>query len=336
MTKTFAAKLRAQGVTLSAARSWPIEWVVMRLQPEAHWPAVRGEDALSDEPLIICSDCYTILDGWHRLAKAWQDHKRYVDIIFADTHFYGEDHCRPDLGAWVNESIRPWAEMSSITTCYHKSDLEIPRFAALYKELQEFGGSPPNTPLRLWERTRCVIFAGCLIRKAVLDVGTRESLVPHYLAQRPGGVERMVALDINSRSIQPDPAVEIWQADARDLPFDTGTFDFVMSTSCVNLIPGHGDTKAVQEMVRVTKPGGLITVSCALGRRFEDYPSKMSLRRIYDKLAVYKRLIDPVRSQATLCGPVDLDRSDWSDWVGARLEENLQACVVVLRKHVEC
>lgn len=335
MSEGFIDKLRAEGVEISEPRQWPIEWIVLRAQPEAYWPAIEGKKPITAGPIVLCSKCFTVLDGWHRLARAWRAKQRYVEVVFANTHFYqqGEnDYCRPDLGAWINETIRPWVDLKAVSTCYHRDDLNVPGFHKLYRALKEFGGNPPNTPLRLWERAKCVTYMGCTVEKAILDVGTRESLVPHYLAHRPGGTKRVVALDLNTEQIKPDESLEIKRGDARELPFADNTFDGVISSSCINLIPGDGDTKALLEMIRVVKPEKLVAVSCSFGQYFEDFPSRATDRRIYSKQALYDRLIAPASQKATLCLPADFERADWTDWPGAQLTENVQACVLVFRK----
>jgi arsenite methyltransferase len=55
--------------------------------------------------------------------------------------------------------------------------------------------------------------------------------------------------------------VELMYADARDLPFDDGTFDVVLSNLAVHNIPGdEGKDRAITEAVRVLRPGGRLCV----------------------------------------------------------------------------
>jgi ubiquinone/menaquinone biosynthesis C-methylase UbiE len=55
--------------------------------------------------------------------------------------------------------------------------------------------------------------------------------------------------------------VEVRQADARDLPFDDQSFDVVMSSLVVHNIKSRQQRqRAIQEMVRVLRPGGRLAV----------------------------------------------------------------------------
>lgn len=82
--------------------------------------------------------------------------------------------------------------------------------------------------------------------------------------------------------------VELVHADARDLPFDQGTFDIVVSSLVFHNIAGHdGRGRALQEAVRVLRPGGEL--------------------RIVDFLP--DRYIGPLREAG--CRDVGLRRLDW-------------------------
>jgi SAM-dependent methyltransferase len=67
-------------------------------------------------------------------------------------------------------------------------------------------------------------------------------------------------------------------ADGCQLPFADGEFDFAYSLSVIEHIPGEGDTKAVTEMSRVVRPGGLVFIEVPLRYKEEtlmlQYDSK--------------------------------------------------------------
>ena len=69
----------------------PINWVTFRCHPATDWTGVEmyksGE--LPGAPIIICKSCWTLLDGWHRLAAAWQLNCRYIQVRFTDFHLGG-------------------------------------------------------------------------------------------------------------------------------------------------------------------------------------------------------------------------------------------------------
>jgi arsenite methyltransferase len=137
----------------------------------------------------------------------------------------------------------------------------------------------------------------------VLDIGCGRGAVLLLAAERvPHG--RAVGADIwlsrdqsgNSRASAERNAVlegvsgrvELVHADARDLPFDPGTFDIVASSLVFHNIGGDdGRGRALREAVRVLRPGGQL--------------------RIVDFLA--DRYIEPLRDAG--CRDVRARRLDW-------------------------
>ena len=98
----------------------------------------------------------------------------------------------------------------------------------------------------------------------VLDVGCGVGVTPCYLAKRHGC--RVVGVDIHERMIDRsnerakregvEDRVEFRVADAQDLPFEDDLFDAVITES-VTAFP-EDKQRAVNEYVRVTKPGGYV------------------------------------------------------------------------------
>jgi len=123
---------------------------------------------------------------------------------------------------------------------------------------------------------------------------------------------KVTAVDLSTEQIIPHEGVTIQVANAVDLPFESNSFDNVVCTACIKHIPN--DTLAVSEMLRVLKPHRLLALSFDFGQEYEELPGKTTGRRIYDKQSVFERLVDPLESVATICGPVDFDRNDWNDW----------------------
>ena len=337
MTKGYAQMLRDMDREVSAPRLWPISRLGFRIHPCPSWEAVkqfrcrlqRGDKL---DPIVACRNCFVILDGWHRLAAYWQEGVRFASVQFADYHWMnGGDRCMVERTNWI-DSLRPWLDMSCISGSYHKADWDDVEFQKEAKRLERFGAKMPL--LRFWEQVRATIFLGNPSRRDILDVGTRESLLPLYLASREAHV---TCLDLDISQCRTGPGVCAVKGDARDLPFDAETFHHVISTACVKHIPGDGDTLAVQEMVRVTRPDGLIAVSFDYGPKYAEYPSEATGRRIYDEESVYDRLIYP--SGARLEEPADFSRSDWDDWpIREQCREvyekgvNVQVGFVLLRK----
>jgi arsenite methyltransferase len=98
----------------------------------------------------------------------------------------------------------------------------------------------------------------------VLDVGCGAGVTPCFLAQRYGC--RVVGVDIRAKMVERSEErarregvadrVEFRVADAQDLPFEDDLFDAVITES-VTALP-EDKQRAVNEYVRVTRPGGYV------------------------------------------------------------------------------
>lgn len=104
-------------------------------------------------------------------------------------------------------------------------------------------------------------------RLRVLDVGTGTAQIPIEFCQRPVQVD-LVAIDLavemlllaekNVRESGLHGRILLEHVDAKELPFDDGEFDWVISNSIIHHIPEP--LNSLQEMQRVLKPGGLLFV----------------------------------------------------------------------------
>ncbi|HET6327887.1 MAG TPA: class I SAM-dependent methyltransferase [Planctomycetaceae bacterium] len=111
----------------------------------------------------------------------------------------------------------------------------------------------------------------------LLDIGCGRGAVLLMAAQRlPRG--RAVGVDIWSATDQSGNAeavtrrnatleevtdrIELHTADMRQLPFDDGSFDVVVSSLAIHNVPGAGErAKALREAARVLKPGGKLAIA---------------------------------------------------------------------------
>jgi len=63
--------------------------------------------------------------------------------------------------------------------------------------------------------------------------------------------------------------VDLLDADARDLPFPTGSFDMVVNNLAIHNIPGTpGRDQGLREAVRVLRPGGRLRIVDPLAARY--------------------------------------------------------------------
>jgi SAM-dependent methyltransferase len=58
--------------------------------------------------------------------------------------------------------------------------------------------------------------------------------------------------------------------DGRALPYPDASFDAAYSVSVLEHIPDRGDTSAMRELVRVVRPGGVITVTVPYDREYRE------------------------------------------------------------------
>lgn len=111
----------------------------------------------------------------------------------------------------------------------------------------------------------------------LLDIGCGRGAVLLMAAQRlPRG--RAVGVDVWSATDQSGNAeqvtrrnadlegvaerIELHTADMRQLPFDDGSFDVVVSSLAIHNVPGAGQrAKALREAARVLKPGGKLAIA---------------------------------------------------------------------------
>lgn len=296
------------GVTIEVSEPvlWPVERINFRMHPCTDFSGVDKYKSgkLEWKPIILCRSCFVVLDGWHRLAAAWQMGKRYIEVVFTDFHLGGASgRCYIDQVNWI-DILRPWVDMECVSGSYHRKDFKVVCFSNAVNALRRAG--PPMPLCRDWEQAKAVLSLGVVQNRKILDVGSRESIVPAYLADK-GAI--VTSIDLNLDMMKPHPGVTIMEADARDLPFENDSFDHVVSTACIKHIPE--DTLAVTGMLRVVKPHGLVALSFDFGREYAEFPSEATGRRVYDAASVYERLVVP---QAVVQGPADFDRSDWEDF----------------------
>jgi ubiquinone/menaquinone biosynthesis C-methylase UbiE len=100
--------------------------------------------------------------------------------------------------------------------------------------------------------------------KRVLDVGCGEGEITRALALAGSYV---IGLDPNPAQIQyvltnePDTGEIYVQASGQELPFICESFDSVVYNNALHLVPGDLQRQALEEAVRVLKPGGFLYIA---------------------------------------------------------------------------
>ena len=123
-----------------------------------------------------------------------------------------------------------------------------------------------------------VTFAGVRDGNVVLDVGSGTGALTAAVAavapsSRISGIDPAAPYVAFARARHPADLVRFEVGDARQLQFANGSFDRTLSLLVLNFIPDPA--KALDEMIRVTRPGG--TVAAAVW----DYGQGMEMLRVF-------------------------------------------------------
>jgi SAM-dependent methyltransferase len=189
----------------------------------------------------------------------------------------------PKLG--VKRLVLPVSYWRTAEFAYVWEHLNLPRGSRLLDV-----GSPKELGLLLAWRRGCHVTSTDILQQEV-EISRR------YAA----------ALEISgSAAGQVDARIE----DARQLSFPTASFDGAVSVSVIEHIPEAGDTAAVQEMVRVAKPGGRVIITVPFDRQYREtwvrrpvYEREQSgdttvfYQRHYDEVTLSDRLVAPSGAQ---------------------------------------
>ncbi|MBB2779748.1 UNVERIFIED_ORG: SAM-dependent methyltransferase [Rhizobium esperanzae] len=136
-------------------------------------------------------------------------------------------------------------------------------------------------------------FAGVADGERVLDVGCGTGSLTFTLAEKPG-LQEITAIDYSPVFVEAamrrntDPRITIWQADACALPFEDNRFDRAMSLLVLHFVPEAG--KAVSEMARVVRPGGVVAAAV-----WDHYGGMSGMRMMWDTVVMLDENALPLR-----------------------------------------
>jgi len=107
----------------------------------------------------------------------------------------------------------------------------------------------------------------------VLDVACGTGILTRVAADRVGDRGQVVGLDLNEAMLtvaaRVRPDLQWRQGDAMALPFDDAVFDGVVCQMALMFFPDR--LRALREMTRVVRPGGIVTVM--VPARLDDQPA---------------------------------------------------------------
>lgn len=123
----------------------------------------------------------------------------------------------------------------------------------------------PLDPWRFYELGHLV---DALVEGRWLDISSPKLLPSLYRHEDRG---EWVCTDLFSAEIDAwrvlDPDLDLRIEDARSLSFPDGSFDGCLCISVIEHVPGEGDARAMAEMWRVLKPGGIVRLTTNIARR---------------------------------------------------------------------
>jgi ubiquinone/menaquinone biosynthesis C-methylase UbiE len=141
----------------------------------------------------------------------------------------------------------------------------------------------------------------------VLDVATGTGRLPHFLLEAPTFNGRVVGLDASGKmlglareKLRPfGHRASLVQQVADQLPFAADQFDLVTCLEALEFFPS--DTAALQEMIRVLKPGGSLLVTRRKGRE-----AKLFVGR-YRTVAQFEAVLNQMGLEEVHTNPWQLD-----------------------------
>lgn len=187
---------------------------------------------------------------------------------------------------------------------------------------------------------------------SVLDVGSGtgiwgRELALRFLSASVFGVDlEPPHADSSSASIRSlPPNYHFMQGNIlQGLPFPDGTFDFTHQRLLVGGIPTHNWQRVVQELVRVTRPGGWIELLESFSvfvnagpatERLSKWWRDLGLLRGIDLAQAVERGLGTLLMQSGLKqvtqSPIDIPTGAWNTQVGVLLEKNFLASFEALR-----
>ncbi|HEV7305613.1 class I SAM-dependent methyltransferase [Ensifer sp.] len=138
-------------------------------------------------------------------------------------------------------------------------------------------------------------FAGLADGERVLDVGCGTGSLTFALPHA-ADLREIVAIDFSPVFVEAtiransDPRIKVQQADACALPFVDASFDRALAMLVLHFVPEAG--KAVAEMRRVTRPGGVVAAVV-----WDHYGGMPGMRMVLDVAAMLDGNAEQVRSR---------------------------------------
>jgi SAM-dependent methyltransferase len=189
----------------------------------------------------------------------------------------------PKLG--LKRLVLPVSYWRTAEFAYAWERLSLPRGARVLDV-----GSPKELGILLARHEQYHVTSTDILQKEV-DISRRYASALGISGTGPGEVQAQVE-------------------DGRALSFPSESFDAVVAVAVIEHIPDRGDVAAVEEMLRVTKPGGCVVLTVPFDRharetwvdrsvyeREQSGDGKVFYQRHYDEATLGERMVDPGGAQ---------------------------------------
>lgn len=227
----------------------------------------------------------------------------------------------PRIGCVKNSTAKPQV----LNKLYDKRERELPEIDKLFTDIQNFGKehSLECNKLKWFEYAYSLLYSGHRIRGKTLDVGSARSVFPYYLAAKGYDVTTIDMEDGSYRdAVGKNFGVKSIVGDLREFDLKLESkFDFITNLSVVEHI--DEDTKAVENLARYLKPGGVMIVSTDFYDEYIEYPDANRVivsdrpagshtdSRVYTPETFAERIIEPLeRAGMERVGSTDFNNVD--------------------------
>ena len=138
--------------------------------------------------------------------------------------------------------------------------------AAMYVRVEKFRHRDRMLNMLQWKGNETVLDVGTglglLMIGAAKRLTTGKSIGIDIWNAKDLSNNNYIAAMANAKLEEVKDRITILNANAQDMPLADGTFDYVLSNLCLHNIPTlEGRAKAIHEIVRVLKPGGIALIS---------------------------------------------------------------------------
>lgn len=229
----------------------------------------------------------------------------------------------PRVGCVKNKTAKPQV----LSKLYDKREMESSEVNTLFTDIQNFAKehSLECDESKWFEYAYSLLYSGHRIRGKTLVVGndsTRldnleivdaQSIFPRYLSSRGYNVTTVSVEDLEKFN----PELE-------------NKFDLIVSLNTIGRI--NEDTKAVKNLARYLKPGGVMVISVNIADRLIDCPK---LSRAYTSKTFEERIIIPLEEmRIERVGSTDFDNIDISNKKEMAVNEAYTFGISILRKKI--